>query len=94
MTPEPVSSSVITPHAVLELQRRGLSEELVRAVLAAPEQRSDVRPGRIVLQRRFTMGVVPKNYLVRVFVDIDRNPPNVVTAYRTSKISKYWREVS
>jgi len=26
-----------------------------------------------------------------VFVDIDRQPPEVVTAYRTSKIEKYWR---
>ena len=32
------------------------------------------------------------NYLVRVVVDVDRNPAEVVTAYRTSKIAKYWRE--
>jgi hypothetical protein len=25
-----------------------------------------------------------------VFVDIDRQPAQVVTAYRTSKIDKYW----
>jgi hypothetical protein len=31
-------------------------------------------------------------YLVRVFVDVDRDPAEVVTAYRTSKISKYWEE--
>ena len=31
-------------------------------------------------------------YLVRVVVDVDRNPAEVVTAYRTSKIAKYWRE--
>jgi len=30
--------------------------------------------------------------LVRVFVDIARVPPEVVTAYQTSKIEKYWRE--
>jgi hypothetical protein len=28
---------------------------------------------------------------VRVFVDVDRAPPEVVTAYRTSKLAKYWR---
>jgi hypothetical protein len=27
----------------------------------------------------------------KVFVDIDREPAEVVTAYRTSKIAKYWR---
>jgi hypothetical protein len=30
-------------------------------------------------------------FLLRVFVDVDRQPLEVVTAYRTSKIEKYWR---
>lgn len=30
-------------------------------------------------------------YLVRVFVNIDRKPAEVVTTYRTSKVLKYWR---
>ena len=33
----------------------------------------------------------PTTYLLRVFVDTDREPPEVVTVYRTSKITKYWR---
>ena len=37
------------------------------------------------------MGTAPREYLVRVFVDLDRDPPEVVTVYRTSKIDKYWR---
>lgn len=28
---------------------------------------------------------------MRVFVDVDREPAEVVTVYRTSKIAKYWR---
>ena len=32
-----------------------------------------------------------REYLVRVFVDVDRSPAEVVTAYKTSKILKYWR---
>jgi len=31
--------------------------------------------------------------VVRVFVDINRTPANVVTIYRTTKIRKYWRNV-
>ena len=34
---------------------------------------------------------LPKPYILRVFVDIDRKPPYVVIVYRTSKIEKYWR---
>lgn len=74
------------------MERRGLSVEVVGSVLNAPEQRLDVRPGRVVLQSRRLVGEPAKTYLVRVFVDIDRRPPEVVTAYRTSKVAKYWRE--
>ncbi len=68
-----------------------MSEEAIRAVLARPEQRESVRPGREVLQSRVSMGSPARVYLVRVFVDVDREPPEVVTAYRTSKLAKYWR---
>jgi hypothetical protein len=36
-------------------------------------------------------GEPPGVSLLRVFVDVDRDPPEVVTVYRTSKIEKYWR---
>ena len=68
MSPEPVRWFVLTPHARLEMQRRGLAIDVVRDVLD---------PG--------------KTYVVRVFVDVDRRPNEVVTAYRSSQIAKYWR---
>lgn len=86
---EPVRRYVITPHAVFEMQRRKIGETVVRGVLAAPEQRYVVRAGRDVLQSRITLN--GKTYLVRVFVDIDRRPAEVVTVYRTSRIASYWR---
>ena len=92
MKPNPITDFVITDHAAMELERRGLSKEMIRRVLADPEQGEDARTGRIVLQSRMDMGQPAKVYLIRVFVDIDRRPAEVVTAYKTSKISKYWRE--
>ena len=94
MPPEPITEFVITPHAQLEMGRRGLNEETVRWILwilSAPEQRLEVRPGRILLQSRVSMGEPPRMYLIRVIVDIDRQPAEVVTVYRTGKVSKYWR---
>jgi hypothetical protein len=35
-----------------------------------------------------------RSYLVRVIVDVDRVPVEVVTVYRTSKIEKYRRGMS
>ena len=87
--PEPIVEFVLTPHATSELQRRGLDETIVSQVLAAPEQREALRPGRDVLQSRFE--IEGKRYLVRVLVDVGRRPAEVVTVYRTSKIDKYWR---
>ena len=82
---------LLTDHAHLEMQRRGIAEADVTAVLAAPEQSEEVRPGRCVYQSRMTFDDPSKVYLLRVFVDIDREPPEVVTVYRTSRVQKYWR---
>jgi Domain of unknown function (DUF4258) len=86
---EPVDDYRIASHAIVEMERRGIDEAVVRGVLAAPEQRHTVRPGRDVLQSRITFA--DKTYLVRVFVDVDHEPAEVVTLYRTSKVAKYWR---
>jgi len=35
-----------------------------------------------------------RTLLLRIFVDVERRPAEVVTAYRTSKVVKYWRRQS
>ena len=89
---EPIDDYEITEHAAFEMQRRRIEASAVAAVLAAPEQRHVVRPGRDVLQSR--IGIAGKTYLLRVFVDVDRQPAEVVTVYRTSRVAKYWRDHS
>jgi hypothetical protein len=76
------------------MKRRHITEAEIAQVLFTPEQIEADRPGRMVYQKRFELGEPPKTYLLRVFVDIDRQPSEVVTAYRTSKIDKYWRNIS
>jgi hypothetical protein len=89
---EPVVDYVITVHAALEMKRRGLSEDTIRNVLAAPGQQLEARPGRVILQSKLSSGAQDRVFLVRVFVDVDRRPAEVVTAYRTTKVGKYWRQ--
>ncbi len=86
---EPIHDYVVTAHAAAQMRRRNISESVLREVLADPEQRLPVRQGRDVLQRRVVIG--GRQYLVRVIVDVNRRPAEVVTVYRTSKIEKYWR---
>ncbi|MBI5504787.1 MAG: DUF4258 domain-containing protein [Deltaproteobacteria bacterium] len=83
---------MLTAHARFEMDRRGLTEGLVERVLREPGERWEVRPGRHVLQSKISMGDPAKLYVVRVVIDTDRIPNEVVTAYRTGKIEKYWRQ--
>ena len=83
---------VLTEHAPDELARRGIGVEVVGEVLQRPGERIEIRNGREVWQAILLLGAPPRPYLVRVVVDVDREPREVVTAYRTSKIRKYWRQ--
>lgn len=87
---EAIVHLLFTAHALLETQRRGLDEATVAQIVLKPEQRLMLRPGRDVFQSRVELG--RRRYLVRVIVDVDRSPAQVVTAYQTSKIGKYWSD--
>ena len=79
-----------TPHAEEEIARRGIPRELVEAVLENPQQIVPGYGGRKCYQSQLDFGR-DKMFLLRVIVDDRVNPPEVVTVYRTTKISKYWR---
>jgi len=81
-----IRDAVVTEHAARQMAKREIALSDVRRVLAAPEEVLEVRRGRVVAQ------AVLGSQLLRVFVDVDRHPPEVVTAYRTSKIAKYRRQ--
>ena len=78
-----LSRAVLTEHALNQMAKRQVTADDVGRVLAAPEQVLEVRAGRVVAQG------LAGEYLLRVFVDVDRTPAEVVTVYRTSKIEKY-----
>jgi hypothetical protein len=79
-----------TSHALEEMQRRGVSQAQVEAVIANPEQVLPGRHQRTIYQSRVDFGS-KKQYLLRIFMDENISPPIVITVYRTSKIQKYWR---
>jgi hypothetical protein len=86
-----LGGAILTGHARTQIARRGLTEADLRGVLQAPDDVATVRPGRVVAQKRLPLGTPAGDYLVRVFVDVDRTPPEIVTAYRTSRLAKYRR---
>jgi len=88
--PTGITNWVLTPYASRKMEYRAIGPDIVRRVVEAPDQRLPVRPGREVFQSKVLLGEPSREYLVRVFVDVDRQPAEVVTVYRTSRITKYW----
>jgi hypothetical protein len=80
----------LSKHAEHEIERRTIPRAWVDAVLDAPEQRFPQSEHAEILQSRFA-AEGGKMYLVRAVVATNKQPPMVVTVYRTSKIDKYWR---
>ena len=78
-------------HAIEQMELRGLNKSIVDDVLKSP--------GRIIME---TSGVniyqkivleIDKPYLYRVFVNTEKNPPLVITAYKTSKTDRYENQI-
>lgn len=82
-----ITGAVWTPHARSQAAERSISDRLVESIPSEPDLVTELRPGRVVAQGPAIQGT--KAYLVRVVVDVDRNPPEIVTVYRTSKLAKY-----
>ncbi len=85
----PITRYTFSDHALSEMVRRQITEIDVAKVLSSPHQIEIIRQGRIVVQSQ--KSEPSRTYLLRVFVDVDREPPVIVTVYRTSKVEKYWR---
>lgn len=81
--------AVFSGHATNQMNRRGITDEDVREVLAGPLRIELLRDGRVVVQGLVASEVPPTSALLGIFVDVDRNPPVIVTAYKTSKLEKY-----
>ena len=79
----------LSHHVQQEMQRRGIPLAVVESVLTAPAQIVPEHAGIVCYQSQVEIN--RKTYLVRVMVNEKTKPPKVVTVYRTSKISKYWK---
>jgi hypothetical protein len=80
----------VSRHAEEEMRRRRIPQAWFESVLEKPEQRIEQPPAVEVRQSRFA-AEDGKIYLLRVVIGADKEPPVVITVYRTSKIEKYWR---
>jgi Domain of unknown function (DUF4258) len=77
-------------HVQEELESRKIERAHVDQLLQAPEQKVPEVEGITCFQSRVDIG--GRQYLLRVMVNENVDPPVVVTVYRTNKIAKYWRK--
>ena len=80
----------ISQHAREEIDRRGIPLALLESVVNHPQQVVLEEAGKKAYQSQVDFGQ-GRVYLLRVIVADDVDPMVVITAYRTSKIEKYWR---
>jgi hypothetical protein len=73
-------------HAMIEVSRRRISREVVERVVHDAQQVINIDARREIRQSIDEAGA-----LVRVIIDTENDPIVIITAYRTSKVSKYWR---
>ena len=73
-----------------EIKRRGIPAALLDSVLENSQQVVVEKGGKKAYQSRLDFGQ-GRMFLLRAIVDDSVDPPVVITAYRTTKISKYWR---
>ena len=78
----------LSVHAQEEIERRRIPVALLEAVLENPDQVVAERGALKAYQSRCDIG--GKMYLVRLIVHDAVDPAVVVSAYRTTKIEKYW----
>ena len=80
----------ISDHAEEELIRRRIPRRLFEETLNTPQQIVSVYGGKKAYQSQFDFGG-GRLYLLRAIVSEEGDSATVITVYRTSKISKYWR---
>lgn len=80
------------PKAHEKISARGLSLEDIIQTCLYPEQTSSGKKGRRIAQRKFLNAMNNKQYIVRVIFEEGVDEIKIVTAYKTSKIKKYWKE--
>ncbi|KKL68950.1 hypothetical protein LCGC14_2119860 [marine sediment metagenome] len=73
-----------TKHALERMKIRGITKEEIVDTINNPEKEVNDSFGNIIAHK------VKKKYLLRVFYYNEENSKIVITAYKTSKIDKYF----
>ena len=74
-------------HALERIENRNISKEIVLKIIDSPDSVSLQNDSVVVYSK--IVEIDSKTYLYRVFVNSEKIPPLIITAYRTSKFEKH-----
>lgn len=81
---------LFTEHARFEIQRRQINENDIKELIKQPQQIISTKKGRVIYQKKYFDKSMKKEILLRVIGKNEKGRFIVITAYKTSKIKKYW----
>ncbi|MDR2802389.1 MAG: DUF4258 domain-containing protein [Prevotellaceae bacterium] len=85
-----MNNFIFSKHAEEQMLRRGISRKTAMAVISQPEEiLVDDKDATVVI---FQSLVKEENqwFLLRIFINKDKTPNEIITLYKTSKIQKYY----
>jgi len=81
---------VFSRHAKEQMSRRGINYDAVMQVISYPDQTIvDIDDPKLIIYQSL-INEDNQIFLLRVFVNKDKQPNVIVTLYKTTKISKYY----
>ena len=83
---------IFVGHSQEDIKEREINVEFVKDVIKNPQQTAEGYGGRKVAQSRYYDEDKKKEILIRVVYKESEKALLIITAYKTSKLKKYWRE--
>ncbi len=81
----------LSEHVLSEIRRRQLDIREIERIIQSPEQEVPAKKDRVIIQGRYFDEKENKKMLLRIIGERSEGNFYVITAYKTSKIEKYWK---
>lgn len=83
---------IFSKHAKEQMLRRGITREIVMLVISHPEETLADEEDVTVTIYQSLIKEDNQRFLLRVFINKDKFPHEIITLYKTSKIKKYYED--
>jgi adenylosuccinate lyase len=81
---------IFTEHVMFEMERRQITKDDLKDLIDQPQQKIPGKKSRVILQKKYFDKLRKKEMLLRVIGKQEHGKFMVITAYKTSRIEKYW----